>query len=403
MKSEKTIFIISPFLWTMGNTSGIPVIKETIFGFLKNGYIIYLIIPDSISTEQFEDPNLYLHTFFWRFSKSPNIPLIGFIYQKLSWIFFSLSSIITALKIIKTKRPVFTYCISFYSVIPGFLLSLIYKIPNINRLYGTFLYRYLKNPFKLLICFDQVLPFILPSKLLIITNDGTRGDFVARFFKKNPQKVKFWMNGVNKNLFAQAYTPEEINSIKVKFGIKQHKINVTAISRLVNWKRVDLLIRAIPSVIKLYNNIQFIIVGDGEEYPNLVQLTKDLNISQNVIFTRSVPKEDISKILSITDIFISLYDISNLGNPLIEAMTSGKAIITLDHGEFGGLLHNMQNCILMTDDDLPDLPDKILLLAENSNLRENLGNNARKTAELVFRTWDERIQIEIETIKKIIE
>ena len=96
-----------------------------------------------------------------------------------------------------------------------------------------------------------------------------------------------------------------------------------------------------------------------------------------------------------------MYDISNVGNPLLEAMVCGKCIITFDVGDTHRLIRNGENGILLILDQLKQLPSIIVELLKNDKKRDLLSKNALEFADKNFWTWDERIEKEIEGITEL--
>lgn len=60
------------------------------------------------------------------------------------------------------------------------------------------------------------------------------------------------------------------------------------VGRLVEWKRVDLLLRAFARIRKDYQGAELLIIGGGPEEANLKQLASDLSVAESVRFTGAV-------------------------------------------------------------------------------------------------------------------
>jgi len=236
-----------------------------------------------------------------------------------------------------------------------------------------------------------------------MTNDGTQGDRVLRQLGVDNNRVKFWMNGVDWEPF------KKIDSRTVaKKDLKiEAKYVLLTISRLVSWKCVERSINAIPGLVNNFSDTQLIIAGDGPERKNLEQLRDKLGIRKNIhfegAFEGAVPHNKVPKYLAAADIFLSFYDWSNVGNPLLEAMMAGKCIITLNNGDTGRFIKNGYNGVLLKYKDLPKLPQVIRELLKDEERRNYLGANARKFAEKHFWSWEERIKAEIKEVTSLVE
>lgn len=280
------------------------------------------------------------------------------------------------------------------------LLSNLWGVPIVARFQGTIVgVDWMKRPLWKLRAWDHVLGLRIPVDLIIMTNDGTQGDLVLKVLGANMERVRFWMNGVDWELFKSL--PKKVEATK-QLHIKAQRVLLT-VSRLVKWKRVDRSIQALPEIVGSFPDTILIIVGDGPERDRLEQLASELGVREHIRFEGALPHKEIPKYLSAADIFLSLYDLSNVGNPLLEAMMGGKCIITINNGHTGRLIRNGENGILLEYKDLPKLSEVIKDLLENDDFRNRLGEKARNFAEENFWSWEERIEAEITEVSQLIE
>jgi glycosyltransferase involved in cell wall biosynthesis len=121
-----------------------------------------------------------------------------------------------------------------------------------------------------------------------------------------------------------------------------------------------------------------------------------------VTFLGELPHQEALEVLRSTDIFLSLYDFSNLGNPLIEAMVAGRCIVSLADGSLDGIITDGHDGILLRPETLePELPGQLAALIRDSELRQRLGASAKRTAAATFWNWDERIASETHIINTL--
>ena len=81
------------------------------------------------------------------------------------------------------------------------------------------------------------------------------------------------------------------------------------------------------------------------------------------------------------------------GSPtkLFEYMSMGKAIVASDLDQIGKLLTHEEDAILVPPGDAKKLAEAILSLAEDSDLRKRLGNQARTVAMNKY-SWDSHVR-----------
>jgi len=396
------IFVISP--WPMqtyqekqkgfDGSSEYRILK----GFVDNGHEVHLLVPkESNAPKDFSYSGIFFHEF-----KVPPIPLANRLISKFTrrltnYFMFVLLSIKCFISVMKTYgRPDVVYGYTSHGCVAAYIVTRFIRVPNITRLYGTPLYPYLSDlPRLFLTHFEEFLAFKLPCKYLIITNDASKGDVVARTLKVPFERVKYWMNGVN-FAYDSDFDSQKFKEIR---KIPDGAYIILWVGRLVKWKGIDRLIKAIPAIISSNRKILALIVGDGKERKNLEYLSRELGISEFVRFVGSVSHYDVANYMRVADIFVSLQDFSNISSSLLEAMTYGMCIVTLNSGGTNEIIKNGQNAVLLEYSELDNLSRVILSLLNNENLKKELGGKAQKYAIEHFLTWNERVKMEIELVE----
>jgi len=197
-------------VWSMDGKGGMPSLRETLKGHIAAKHEIELVLPQY---DPFSDDDKFLFVpenqgFKCHFARCRWLPLFkrtrlrakGFgngkaVPYPLRWILnlimllgLTISLTQQALKVKRSGfEPDLVYAHNQYASAAGFLLSRMWKIPNVTRLYGTFLADLMKKPLVSLRYPTAAARYLVPSNLLICGNDGTRGDEVARRFRN----VKF--------------------------------------------------------------------------------------------------------------------------------------------------------------------------------------------------------------------
>lgn len=395
---QKILMISSLNIWSMGDQKGAPSLFNTIDALKDAFYIEYLSQGESRLDYQMENVSFHFHN-KCLFKQIQNIRKIGGLARILDYIYMNIIYFYKGRRLLKREKIDLIYAYEVGGTLAAKTLSICYKIPLVTRFQGTILKKDLPK-FKLWTSyFPHTYALSAKSDLIIMTNDGTQGDQVLAFLKNRTEKICFWMNGVTKTL--KRVNPENVKKIKTQLDLENKNVLMT-VSRLVNWKRLDRIIVAMPNIIKHTPNTVLLIVGDGAEREKLEELVKDKQLGDSVFFLGSLNHEQVLEILDIADIFVSLYDLSNVGNPLLEAMIAQKPIITLNNGDTGKFIQNEENGILLELDAISDVPSKITYLFENKDKAKELGENAGKFAQERFWTWEERMTSEVNMLKEII-
>jgi glycosyltransferase involved in cell wall biosynthesis len=100
--------------------------------------------------------------------------------------------------------------------------------------------------------------------------------------------------------------------------------------RLDAGMNVDLFVRAIPAVIKVFPDARFIVASDGTERPTIQKLTLELGVEANVEFRGHVLPSQMPMLLGNADIFVSTSPSDGNNISLCEAMACGAFPIATD-------------------------------------------------------------------------
>lgn len=399
---KKSIIFLSVMeIWSIEEGKGAPSFYNTLTAYDNAGYEVWVILPFSKYRKKYNAGNCRIVYFNNQIiDRLLSIPKFNFLIRPLAQLYFKIKFYNLGKKIILENqcKPII-YTFDFWSTRAGKKLSRKMDLILITRFMGTFLAGKKNNLFNRIRYYPQFGALATKADCVIMTNDGTKGDEVLKEVK-NDSKLLFLRNGQNPVKTKKEQENANVE-IRKKYNITNKDSILLTVSRLKNWKRVYRAIEMFSKLIEYKSNVYLIIVGDGDETENLQKLAKDLNVDQKVIFTGGLKQEEVWKYYSAADIFLSLYDISNVGNPLMEAMRHGKTIVTIDNGETGKIIKNNYNGILLNPERLNNIEKTIDKLLNDQKLSKKLSMNALEYASKEFVTWEERMNNELEEVSKI--
>ncbi|MGB7218063.1 MAG: glycosyltransferase family 4 protein [Vicinamibacterales bacterium] len=386
-----------PF-WDVEDRKGMPSIYLGHKVFVDAGHEVTFVHPGR-ERRIYDYDGIRMHQFRLRFPIVPARHIwLHRLSLKLYYPVFVLRAAIEALRVCRTFAPDVVYGQLFQAVPVAWFIGRVRGVPNITRMYGTFLAPWLHS-WKRILRFDEALAFKFPCAYLVMTNDGTRGDECAAALGVPPERLKFWRNGVDKAIRDPQF---DRCSFKASLGIpNEHKIAL-ALCRLERWKGVDRLIAALPAVLSQVHDVTVLIVGDGSDRDMLQRMAQESGVAAHVRFVGSVCHEKIGSYLNAADVFVSLYHYSNVGNPLLEALSCGKCVVSIDNGATGKLIENGKTGLLLKEDRLDELPDALVRVLTDDALRKRLSDAALAYASEHFQTWPERLQMEVELVERLV-
>lgn len=263
-------------------------------------------------------------------------------------------------------------------------------IPAISRLYGiSATVDCLRKGFRRELYFDLISLLRNPPDHIILTNDGTCGDVAAHMFGIAPDRYNFLLNGYDPSL------------LKMRC-IESSPPYVLTACRLVDWKRVDRVIRIAALCKDDLPELQFIILGDGPERPKLKKLVEQLDVGNTVHLMGRVPRVKMYEFLANASIVLGTQDLSNLNNTVLEAMVLGKPVVTLDTGCTRQLIHHGETGFLYAPHDLEGAARGIERIIRDRALGRALGRRAREFARKTLKPWPERVKQEADIYRKLI-
>ncbi|GAH51427.1 unnamed protein product [marine sediment metagenome] len=187
-----------------------------------------------------------------------------------------------------------------------------------------------------------------------------------------------------------------------KLGLNKSDFIVLSTSSLSPVKDIDLAITSFNSFLTNFriNDAYLLLVGDGKLKNQLIELAKSYSIENNIKFLGAIDGEQIPHYLSIADVLVATSLYSNLNLSVQEAMASGKPVIAFDSGGTSKLIKHMENGILVKPRNIEGFSDKLYLLYENLELRENIGNNARETI-MKERNWENIVKKVVKIYERV--
>lgn len=174
------------------------------------------------------------------------------------------------------------------------------------------------------------------------------------------------------------FSKEEKLALREKYGIKENEKIVLFLGRIGEEKSIDKIISCMPELFKNVPNTKFVIVGDGPAKESLIQQVKELNIEDKVIFTGSVPWENVPLYYSIGDVFVNASLTETQGLTFIEAMASKLPVVARYAPNIAEFIHTNENGILVKNDK--DFTKAIESVLTNHALKEKLIKNGLITA-----------------------
>lgn len=190
-------------------------------------------------------------------------------------------------------------------------------------------------------------------------------------------KVTLIKNGIDSaRIQHQKHTP----LTKLHLGVDPHDFIIGSVGRFIKLKNFSWLIEQMVAVKQQLPHTKLLLLGFGPEEQALRDLTKKLNLEDEIIF---IIGQSAASYYHLMDCFVMPSEQEGLSIALLEAMSTGLPCIVANKTNNHDVIIDNHNGFLIKTDENSFLK-KIIDLARNRELRKTIGNNARTSAMQEF-------------------
>lgn len=212
---------------------------------------------------------------------------------------------------------------------------------------------------------------------LIVPTQKTKDLFKEKY------KVKRDVHVIPSGIDTKRFHKENIDyksvlELKKELSIKAKDFIILYVGRVAKEKSIDFLINNFKSVLKKIPRARLIIVGDGPDLADLVELTKKNGIDRNTMFTGRVPWEEVPKYYSLCDVFVTASTSETQGLTVIEAMGAGKPVVAINDESFNNVITHKKDGLLFNNET--EYVNCLCSLYKDKNLYNEICKEALKTA-----------------------
>lgn len=150
--------------------------------------------------------------------------------------------------------------------------------------------------------------------------------------------------------------------------------------RFVPAKGIDLLLRAFKLLLESGTPAELGLLGDGEEMPQLVKLSRALGVQDRVVFHGWLGREDLLEQYRRAHLFVCCSRKEGFGKVIIEAMAFGLPVIASDVGVSRFLVNPPECGVLTRPESHQSLAENLIQMARHPEQAGRMGLAARTRA-----------------------
>jgi len=216
--------------------------------------------------------------------------------------------------------------------------------------------------------------------------EGLRSDIVGRGVPA--AKVTVIPNAVDVDSFQLARSAEP--ALLQQWGLQGRTV-LGFIGSFYAYEGLDLLVRAMPALLRERPDMALLLVGGGPQEDALKALVQQLGLQERVVFTGRVPHAEVQRYYDLIDVLAyprHAMRLTELVTPLkpLEAMAQGQLFVASDVGGHRELVQHQKTGILFKADDAEALTRAVLDLLGQPERWPALRANGRHFVESI-RNW----------------
>lgn len=204
-------------------------------------------------------------------------------------------------------------------------------------------------------------------------------NFIQRHVGIAEQRIQVVYNGVQP---LSRCTDEEILHCKADLHIPIGDQVVGLVGSLYPVKGHRFLLEAVPDLLKRFPQTTFLIIGRGELEVTLKSQAQELGIDKKVLFLGL--REDVSRLLSIMDVFVQPSLSEGLSMAILEAMMAAKPIVATDVGGNPELVIQGKTGLLAKPQDSNALAECLRKFLQDRSMAKSFGAAGRERAVQLF-------------------
>ena len=221
--------------------------------------------------------------------------------------------------------------------------------------------------------------FMMADRIVAVSNFTKEG--IIRDYGVPADKIEVVHNSIDPSLFEAL---DEDNSYRYITKMKEQGYRVvTNVGRLTVQKGLVNLLYAAREVVARVPKTLFLLVGNGEQFVELLTLSADLGIGKNVILTGFQRGKRWRDAYAVSDLFVMPSVSEPFGIAPLEAISYGSPVMI---SKQSGVAEVLQHALKVDFWDINEMANQMVGALRSDALRYELHTNARRQFESM--SWE---------------
>lgn len=224
---------------------------------------------------------------------------------------------------------------------------------------------------------------------ILAVSEAVRGAFVAKY-NLPPYRIQVIHNGVKVVTFERR-NPERGIQLRQQFRFPQNAKVLITVAVLRAPKGVDILLRALPAILRAVPELRLLVVGEGPTRDSWTRLAAHLGVDEAVHWAGY--RQDVPALLAGSDLFVLPSREDAFPTVLLEAMAAELPIVATNVGGIPEIINSPAVGVLVPPRDPAALAKEITELLQQDKTRKTIAAAGRRRVVEQFsgQRWMDRL------------
>ena len=186
------------------------------------------------------------------------------------------------------------------------------------------------------------------------------------------------------------FSPQDASQLRNELGLSEKKV-IVSVGRLVHRKGQDILIEAMPAIIKEVPEAHILMIGEGPYRGYLENRVKALGLQERITFIGRIQYADLPKHICAGDLFampsrsrLAGLEVEGLGIVYLEASACGLPVIAGDSGGAPDAVLEGETGLVVDGKSKADVAAAVIELLQDADRSKAMGIRGR---EWIIQEW----------------
>jgi glycosyltransferase involved in cell wall biosynthesis len=220
------------------------------------------------------------------------------------------------------------------------------------------------------------------ANAIVVNAEAVRNHIVKKGV--SPDKINVIYNGLDLErltVSGERSRKEILESFRLPTGKNLKFVTIVANMRS-DVKNHPMFLQAAKKVREKFENVRFILAGEGELTDRMKGLASEFGIEKDTFFIGRC--ENVAELLAVSDICVLSSKTEGFSNSILEYMAAAKPVVATDVGGASEAILEGETGFLVDSNDDETLADRLKILLEDPKKAEIMGKMGRKVVEDKF-------------------